>query len=703
MATKYGFNITIGADTTAFSNALKKLNEPIRQAQNDIKRLNDGLKLNPGNADLLATKYNQLGQSVTELTRKYEQLKMARTTLEREANGNYTEEQWKTLQKLNGEIAVTREELIQAKKEYESFGSVGLQQVSALGSKMKEIGDSIADVGRQLIGVSTAVAGVFGVGINYNIEIEKTTRAFEVFTGSVEEAEEIVSKIRKDSKESIFDTTSLLNANKLLVASGIDAEKSRKAINDMADVLALAGGSNDELNRMAYNLQQIANNGKATARDIRQFGDAGIPIYKMLSDSLGLTNEEVREMDITFDALAETFAKATEEGSKFANGQKIIAETTGGSINVLKKNFTEALGGLTETLMPTITNVINKVNEFLVTLQNLDPGTKKIITNIGLFLIVIAPALIIIGKVISSIGIILTLIPQIVGVLGVLFTNVKYVISGIGVILKGLFTLIMAHPVILVITAIVGVLIVLYNKCEWFREAVNNVIKKILVFIMDLGDKLKTFFTETIPNFIKKAIEVFQNLPYYIGLAMGWVLGKIIDFGKDAWNWVTQKLPEIIHGIIDWFKTLPQRIPEIIDSVYNKFLELKDKMLEVGKNIVEGLWNGIKNAKDWLFGKIGSFVTNIVQGFKEGLGIHSPSKVFEEVIGKNIALGIGEGFEDNLGKISKDMVAQVNGIASDINVKGAEGVTLNFYPQQMTEGDLEMAFNYVNRRFGTQY
>ena len=703
MATKYGFNITIGADTSPFNTALKNLNKPIKEVQDSLKRLNDGLKLNPTNTDILSTKYERLGQSVTELTRKYEQLKQARTTLEREANGNYTEEQWITLQKLNGEIAVTREELIKAKKEYDGFGSVGVQQISAVGDKMKDLGDKISDVGAKLSVVSTAVAGVMGIGINYNIEIEKATRSFEVFTGSAEQAQEIVSKIREDSKQSIFDTTSLLNANKLLVASGVDADKARKSINDMADILALAGGGNDELNRMAYNLQQIANNGKATARDIRQFGDAGIPIYKMLSDSLGLTTEQVKDMDITFDALAETFAKATEEGGKFANGQKIIAETTGGATQVVKKNFNEAIGGLTETLMPTITEIINKVNEFLVKLQELDPHTKDIITKIGVFLVVAGPALIIIGKIISSIGAILTYMPQIVSALGVLFTNVKYVISGIGVILKGLFTLIMAHPVILVITAIVGVLIVLYNKCEWFRDAVNTIVGKIWDFVKGLGENLKTFFTETIPNFIQFVINVFNNLPTYIGLAMGLLLKKILEFGTNAWNWVTQKLPEIINGIIDWFKTLPQRIPEIIDSVYNKFLELKDKMLDVGKNIVEGLWNGIKNAKDWLFGKIGSFVTNIVDGFKAGLGIHSPSKVFEEVIGKNIALGIGEGFEDNLGKISKDMVAQVNGIASDINVKGAEGVTLNFYPQQMTEADLEMAFNYVNRRFGVQY
>lgn len=728
MATKYGFNITIGADTTAFTTALKSLNTPIRQAQNDIKRLNDGLKLNPGNADILSTKYNQLGITVTELTRKYEQLKQARTTLEREAGGNYTEEQWKTLQKLNGEIAVTREELIKAKKNYEDFGSVGLQQISALGNSIKSVGDNIANIGQRLSVVSAATAGVMGIGINYNMEIEKATRAFEVFTGSAEQAEDIINKIREDSKKSIFDTKTLINANKLLVSSGVNAETARNAINDMADILALAGGSNDELNRMAYNLQQIANNGKATARDIRQFGDAGIPIYKMLSDTLGVTTEEVKDMDISFDLLAETFARATEEGGKFAGGQELIAQTASGSLNTLKKTLDETLGELTLTLMPIITNVLRGITDILKKIQELDPQTKNLITTIGVIAVVLAPALILVGKIISSLGIIIGLIPKLVGVMGVLFTNVKYVISGIGVILKGLFTLIMAHPVIAVATVIIGALILLYNKCEWFRNIVNNIVKAIWNFFANFGENIKKLFTQTIPNIIVQMLQFFQTLPYRIGYIIGQVLGHLVKFGVDALKWCIENVPKIINGIITFFASLPgnlwnillsalskvgewlsnmwstisQRIPEIVNGIVDWFNSID--WLEVGWNMIEGLWNGIRSAQDWLWSKIKGFAQGILDGFKDSLGIHSPSKLFEDVIGKNIALGVGEGFDNNIGNITKDMVGQINGITSDINVAGGTGtVTLQFYPQQMTEADLEMAFNYVNRRFGTQY
>lgn len=727
---KYGFNVTIGADTTAFSKALRQLNQPIQEAQSNITKLNNALKFEPSSTVLLSQKQQALQNELEETRNKADKLKQALINLDKEQQGNsgITLEQKEKYNSLMTEMYATETRARELEEQLKGFGSVGLQQVSALGTAMQDLGEKISNIGEKLLIVSGAVGGLMGVGIKYNMDIEKSTKAFEVFTGSAEQAEDIVNKIREDSKQSIFDTSALINANKLLVSSGVDAEKARKSINDMADILALAGGSNDELNRMAYNLQQIANNGKATARDIRQFGDAGIPIYKMLADTLGVTTEEVKDMDISFDLLAETFAKATSEGGKFANGQELISQTASGSLNRLKKTFDETLGVLTETLMPTITRILNGATNVLKKIQELDPQTKNLITTIGVVAVVLGPALILIGKVISSIGVILALLPKIMMVMTNLFGVVKVVVAGIGGLLKGLFTLIMAHPVIAVATVIIGALVLLYNKCEWFRNVVNNIVKAIWNFFANFGENMKKLFTQTIPNIIGQMIQFFQTLPYRIGYIIGQVLGHLVKFGVDALKWCITNVPKIINGIITFFASLPgnlwnillsalskvgdflsnmwntitSRLPGIVQSIVDWFNSID--LWEVGWNIIEGLWNGISNAKDWLWSKIKGFAQGILNGFKDSLGIHSPSKLFENVIGKNIALGIGEGFDNNIGNITKDMVGQINGITSDINVAGGTGtVTLQFYPQQMTEADLEMAFNYVNRRFGTQY
>lgn len=83
-------------------------------------------------------------------------------------------------------------------------------------------------------------------------------------------------------------------------------------------------------------------------------------------------------------------------------------------------------------------------------------------------------------------------------------------------------------------------------------------------------------------------------------------------------------------------------------------------MLDFGKNIVEGLWNGIVNAKDWIVNKVKDFAKGILDGMKNTLGIHSPSRVFRDEVGKYIALGVGEGFNKNIDNVYKKMKSTVD-------------------------------------------
>ena len=91
-------------------------------------------------------------------------------------------------------------------------------------------------------------------------------------------------------------------------------------------------------------------------------------------------------------------------------------------------------------------------------------------------------------------------------------------------------------------------------------------------------------------------------------------------------------------------------------------------MLNIGKNMVEGIWNGIKNAKDWVLDKIRGFGKSIVDGIKNIFGIHSPSTVFRDQIGNNLALGIGEGFSNTMKDVSSDMA---NAIPTDLETNMA--------------------------------
>ena len=126
------------------------------------------------------------------------------------------------------------------------------------------------------------------------------------------------------------------------------------------------------------------------------------------------------------------------------------------------------------------------------------------------------------------------------------------------------------------------------------------------------------------------------------------------------WNW----LQNTINNIINWGRDLASRgktaAVDLVNNIINTITELPGKVLDIGKNIVEGLWNGITGAGNWLKDKISNFAGGIIDGFKSAFGIHSPSRVFNKEIGKYLALGLGEGFNNNIAKVYKQMKTAVD-------------------------------------------
>ena len=78
-------------------------------------------------------------------------------------------------------------------------------------------------------------------------------------------------------------------------------------------------------------------------------------------------------------------------------------------------------------------------------------------------------------------------------------------------------------------------------------------------------------------------------------------------------------------------------------------------MLSIGSNIVSGIWSGISGSIGWITSKVREFARGILDGIKSALGIHSPSTVFEQEVGKNMALGVGEGFINAMDSVKKEM------------------------------------------------
>lgn len=206
---------------------------------------------------------------------------------------------------------------------------------------------------------------------------------------------------------------------------------------------------------------------------------------------------------------------------------------------------------------------------------------------------------------------------------------------------------------------------------ETWGAIFSGMFDKIAQWASDVWEKTK----EAASNIWNAIVNGLQDLPYKVGYFVGAMFQKIVDFAKNApakakeaasniWNNIIatiQALPgkigEFFSGafqkIVDFATSAPAKAKEaaegIFDNIKNTLEELPDRMLEIGDNIVTGIWNGITGAAGWLQSKVSGFVDGIVDGFtgKKGLDSHSPSKRMSKDVGRWIPAGIGVGMLNN--------------------------------------------------------
>ena len=186
---------------------------------------------------------------------------------------------------------------------------------------------------------------------------------------------------------------------------------------------------------------------------------------------------------------------------------------------------------------------------------------------------------------------------------------------------QGLLNTVMsANPISLIVLAIgalIAIFVVLWNKCDGFREFWIN----LWDILVDAG---------------KKAIDFIINL-----------FNGIINFFKENWQEILLLLINPFTGIFALLYKLNPKFKKWVDSVIQSIKNWFKKVTDIGENIVQGIWNGIKNAKDWLLNKIKSFASSITDGIKKFFKIGSPSKLMRDEVGQWLPKGIAIGIEAN--------------------------------------------------------
>lgn len=152
-----------------------------------------------------------------------------------------------------------------------------------------------------------------------------------------------------------------------------------------------------------------------------------------------------------------------------------------------------------------------------------------------------------------------------------------------------------------------------------FSDAWNWGLESVKTTISDKWIEITAFFSEKVPEVINGIVDWFKGLPNKIGEAIGFVIGKLSAWKDNIYIWVSEKVPEIINNVVDWFKGLPNRIKEKLDEFKSTIIQWKDNAI---KWFSEELPKILNNIADWFKGLPDSLVTagkNMIYGLWNGI------------------------------------------------------------------------------------
>jgi len=325
------------------------------------------------------------------------------------------------------------------------------------------------------------------------------------------------------------------------------------------------------------------------------------------------------------------------------------------------------LAGLTTAIPQIIGAITNMIPQMTTALVN---GIPLIIQGAVTLLLAIADA---IPQIIPPL---VEAIPQIINAL------VNGLITALPQLLQGAITLLLA-----IVQAIPVIVQTLVPQIPTIVTAIVNALMDNLPLLLDGAVVLFMAMVEAlfevrkeilkaIPKLITAVVDLLKKLPGKLYDAIKPAIDKLSTWGANLKVKAESGIKNMVSAVITWAKTLPSKIASAISgaitavvnwgsnmvstastaiknvasSIANGLKGVPASIKTIGKNIIEGLWNGINDKVSWLTNKIKSFASNVTDKIKDFFGIHSPSRVMRDQVGKYISEGIGVGITDNADK-----------------------------------------------------
>lgn len=243
------------------------------------------------------------------------------------------------------------------------------------------------------------------------------------------------------------------------------------------------------------------------------------------------------------------------------------------------------------------------------------------------------------------------------------------------------------------------------NMVNKAREMGTNFINNVVSFFTQLPGKVLQFITSAFnnvqtwaTNMANKAREMGTNF-----------INNVVSFMQQLPGKIKQYLDSAINNLKTWVTQMGQKgkeaVQSLIDNVKSAASGIADKVKSIGSDIVSGVWNGIKAAKDTFVSNVKSFFSGIVDGVKDALGIGSPSKVFRDEIGRWLPPGVVQGFEaampSAMKAIQKDLNKGIDNIDTN-NISVGAGITVSGFADKLKSiyNEVALWFESIESRIG---
>lgn len=500
--------------------------------------------------------------------------------------------------------------------------------ITALGLSSKDTNDFVDLLARTVTGSNTSVEEL-GESFKYcstiagalKYEAKDVSLAIGLMADSNIKGSQAGTALRSMMSRLAADTN---DARKTLEAMGV------QVVNEDGSMRALGEVINDirpafsklSTSQKAANAEIIA--GRTGMAGLLAIANSSPQTFDKVTaalDNTAVTAESMANTMLDNFEGAQTKLKSSLEGFQttlFQNISEPLQQVTldaTGSLNNLNTAFKEGgINGLSDQLGVELSNWMNKITEFLPSIA--EQGTQiilKLLSGIQSQMPAMGPC---IGQVITTFTSgLLDMLPQILQI-------------GIDLIVQLALGIAKSLPE-LIPKAVECIM----TLVETLLDHIDEVIDAALKIIIALADGL----IKALPNLIEKLPVIIEKLVF-----------RLIELAPQLASAALQIMIKLALGLIEYIPEMISRIPKIITSLVNGFKDHWEKMKNIGMDLLKGVWEGISSWASNLKKKVSDLCGNIVGWFKNALGIHSPSTVFADAIGKNIGKGIEVGYEKEI-------------------------------------------------------